>query len=116
MSVRGSALQTNTNALDVSRSNDVLIEDSWVHGAGRYSMSVYGARNITVRRVVIRWDIASNNDTAFRGADEDYNVVYSAGDGRNYADAVPGLNTLTLGSPAAVSFRESECPTAGQPR
>jgi len=56
MSVKGSCLDKNCNGLLIGRSNDILLEDAWVYGAGRYTLSVYGSRNITLRRIVIRWD------------------------------------------------------------
>jgi len=56
MSVKGSCLNKNCNGLLIGRSNDILLEDAWVYGAGRYTLSVYGSRNITLRRIVIRWD------------------------------------------------------------
>ena len=56
MSVKGSCLDKNCNGLLIGRSNDILLEDAWVYGAGRYTLSVYGSRNITLRRIVVRWD------------------------------------------------------------
>ncbi|RDH83782.1 MAG: hypothetical protein DIZ80_06490 [endosymbiont of Galathealinum brachiosum] len=56
ISVKGSCLNNNCNGILIGRSNDVLIEDAWVFGAGRYTTSIYGSRNITLRRVLIRWD------------------------------------------------------------
>ncbi|RDH83769.1 MAG: hypothetical protein DIZ80_06425 [endosymbiont of Galathealinum brachiosum] len=56
ISVKGSCLDKNCSGLLIARSNDVLLEDSWVYGAGRYTLSVYGDRKVTIRRVVVRWD------------------------------------------------------------
>jgi len=56
MSVKGSCLDKNCNGLLIARSNDILLEDAWVYGAGRYTLSVYGSRNVTLRRIVVRWD------------------------------------------------------------
>lgn len=56
ISIKGSCLNKNCTAALIGRSNDILMEDAWVYGAGRYTLSVYGSRDITVRRVVIRWD------------------------------------------------------------
>ena len=56
MSVKGSCYDKNCNGLLIGRSNDILLEDAWVYGAGRYTLSVYGSRKITLRRIVIRWD------------------------------------------------------------
>lgn len=56
LGIEGSCLQYNCAAAAISRSSEVVFEDSWIFGAGRYSLLVYGARNVTVRRLVVRWD------------------------------------------------------------
>jgi len=56
MSIKGSCVDKNCVGALVARSNDILLEDVWVFGSGRYTMLVYGSRNITVRRAVVRWD------------------------------------------------------------
>ncbi|RDH83783.1 MAG: hypothetical protein DIZ80_06495 [endosymbiont of Galathealinum brachiosum] len=56
MAIQGSCLNKNCNGILIARSNDVLFADSWIYGAGRYTVSIYGSRNINLRRVVIRWD------------------------------------------------------------
>jgi len=56
IAVQGSCTLKNCNSLHIARANDVLLEDVWVYGAGRYSFLTYGSRNVTARRMVIRWD------------------------------------------------------------
>jgi len=56
LSIKGSCLNKNCNGLLIGRSNNILLEDSWAYGAGRYTVSIYGSRNVTLRRVVVRWD------------------------------------------------------------
>lgn len=55
-----SLLQIGTN--DYTATDHVLIEDSWVYGAGgRYKILVYNASDIVLRRVVTRWDAGWKN-------------------------------------------------------
>jgi len=56
ISVQGSCRLKNCVGFLIARSNNILLEDAWVYGAGRYTLLVYGSRNVTVRRVVARWD------------------------------------------------------------
>lgn len=56
ISVQGSCALKNCTGILIARSNDVLLEDAWAYGSGRYTFLVYGSRKVTVRRVVIRWD------------------------------------------------------------
>ncbi|MBI2591344.1 MAG: hypothetical protein HYW34_01560 [Candidatus Brennerbacteria bacterium] len=37
-------------------SSNILLEDVWAFGRGRYSVLVFSSNNITLRRVVTRWD------------------------------------------------------------
>jgi len=52
----GAALDYNTGVFEVGGVRDVLIEDCFAFGFGRKAMQLYGARHITVRRVVVRYD------------------------------------------------------------
>ncbi len=56
ISVRGTCQLSNCNAALIARANNILLEDSWIYGNGRYTLLVYGSREITVRRTLIRWD------------------------------------------------------------
>lgn len=56
VAIKGSCLDNNCNGASIARVNDVLLEDIWAYGAGRYVLSIYGAKNVTIRRMVIRWD------------------------------------------------------------
>jgi hypothetical protein len=53
----GNCTNTTIGSNDVSGTGDILIEDSWFHGAGgRYNVLVYNADRVVLRRVVIRHD------------------------------------------------------------
>jgi len=52
----GSALGTNTDAFDIGGVRDVLVEDCFAFGFGRKAMQLYGAKRITVRRMIVRYD------------------------------------------------------------
>ncbi|MBT4762939.1 MAG: hypothetical protein HOO06_14690 [Bdellovibrionaceae bacterium] len=56
ISVEGSCNSHNCIAASISRSRDILVEDSWFFGASRYVFALYSAYNVTVRRSVVRWD------------------------------------------------------------
>jgi hypothetical protein len=53
---KGAATSSNNPVWSIARVRDSLLEDVWGWGNGRYSMSVYGCTNVTVRRGVFRWD------------------------------------------------------------
>jgi hypothetical protein len=53
---RGGAMSSNNHVWTVARVRDVLLEDVWGWGNGRYVMNVYGGTRVTVRRAVLRWD------------------------------------------------------------
>ena len=52
----GSAKDYNIVVADIGGARDVLIEDGFFFGFGRKALQLYGSRNITVRRVVVRYD------------------------------------------------------------
>jgi len=52
----GSALGTNTDAFDIGSVRDILVEDCFAFGFGRKAMQLYGAKRITVRRMIVRYD------------------------------------------------------------
>jgi hypothetical protein len=52
----GSVCDVNLSAFDVGDVRDVLVEDCFAFGFGRKAMQLYGAKRITVRRVVVRYD------------------------------------------------------------
>lgn len=56
LGIKGSCYQNNCNTVTIARVNNVIFEDSWVYGAGRYTVSFYGARDSVINRVLIRWD------------------------------------------------------------
>lgn len=37
-------------------SSNILLEDVWVFGRGRYSVLVFSSNNVTLRRIITRWD------------------------------------------------------------
>lgn len=53
--IEGSCRNDNCSAAGIL-AKDSLLEDVWVWGAGRYSLLLYGATRMTIRRAVIRWD------------------------------------------------------------
>jgi hypothetical protein len=53
---KGEAMSSNNPVWSIARVRDSLLEDVWGWGNGRYSTSVYGCTNVTVRRGVFRWD------------------------------------------------------------
>jgi hypothetical protein len=53
---RGGSDCDNSNAFGIARAKDSLFEDVYSYGYGRYSLTIYGCSNITMRRAVIRWD------------------------------------------------------------
>ncbi len=52
----GSALGTNTDAFDIGSVRDILVEDCFAFGFGRKAMQLYGAKRITIRRMIVRYD------------------------------------------------------------
>ena len=62
IAIKGSCLDNNCNGASIARVNDVVLEDIWAYGAGRYVLSIYGSRNVTIRRMVIRWDRWDGNN------------------------------------------------------
>lgn len=67
----GNVVSVQIGSNDVTPGADhVLLEDSWVYGAGgRYKILVYNSQNIVLRRVVTRFDGGYNNTDGAPEAD-----------------------------------------------
>jgi len=53
---RGGSKDDNKNVFTMARIKDSLAENIFTFGDGRYSFSLYGTTNVTVRNLVSRWD------------------------------------------------------------
>lgn len=90
---RGSAKDVNVSApVEIMGSTDILFEDGYAFGYGRKAMEVYGARNVTVRRLVVRhdwWEGDSYLPNDPRVQVTCYNTVYSTFENIIALDAGP---------------------------
>ena len=75
----GVNLGNNGAAIEVARVTNVLLEDVWAYGFGRYALGIYGSQHVTVRRAVIRWD--RWDGTNYKPCDPKFNMgVYDTHD------------------------------------